>query len=376
MTRRNVLILGAAAFSPRLDGIAPFAKAHGWNVQYNRLIDRPFSYACDGAIVLLTNDTREIDCVRRLIRRGIPVVDLTIVRTKLKIPRVIGDHCGIGHLAADHFNLRGFSHAAWLSSSWSNVHRLRLQGFASHFKGHCERWIWPEHAASDPRSRTAFADWLRRKILTAPKPLAITAYDDADATYALNVCLHNNVSVPEDVAILGVDNDRFICENQTIPLSSIRQDQSLLARRGAELLESLMNGAKAPRKPILVAPLGITTRASTDVMAADDPRLRQALTFLRDNLSRPIGISQVAEEIGVSHATVKRLFASGLGCGVTAILSRLRLARVKVLLADGGAKQTEIARQCGYCNASYMANSFKAAFGITPARWRKSACSR
>ncbi len=85
MTRRNVLILGAAAFSPRLDGIAPFAKAHGWNVQYNRLIDRPFSYACDGAIVLLTNDAREIDCVRGLIRRGIPVVDLTIVRTKLKI---------------------------------------------------------------------------------------------------------------------------------------------------------------------------------------------------------------------------------------------------------------------------------------------------
>ena len=186
----------------------------------------------------------------------------------------------------------------------------------------------------------------------------------------LAACLKRGIAVPEDVAICGVDDDRDLCENQEVSLSSVQHDQAGLASQGAKLLQRLMDGKPRPSKPVAVPPSGVTVRFSTDTIAASDPRLRKALAFLRDNLDKPIGLIETAAAIQASASTVKRLFASGVSQGLPQTLLRLRLHQAKRLLADSDLKIAEIAKHCGFCNASYLTNSFRRAFGVTPLAWR------
>ena len=131
-----------------------------------------------------------------------------------------------------------------------------------------------------------------------------------------------------------------------------------------------MDGKPRPSKPVAVPPSGVTVRFSTDTIAASDPRLRKALAFLRDNLDKPIGLVETADAIQASASTVKRLFASGVSQGLPQTLLRLRLHQAKHLLSDSDLKIADIAKRCGFCNASYLTNTFRKAFGLSPLGWR------
>lgn len=373
VNRRNVLVLGAAAFPPRLGSIAAVAKQNGWNLHIDRLSRCDDGISYDGAIVLLAWNKSEIRFARRLVRRGVPLVDLAYINAKFACPRVIGDNVEIGKMAAEHFSARGFKHAVWFASGWSAAHQLRFKGFKGAFSGKTAKWIKDNaRGANHPRRKTSIYDWLGERLASAPKPLAVATYDDADAVCVLAACLKRKIAVPEDVAICGVDDDRDLCENQEVPLSSVQHDQAGLASEGAKLLQRLMDGKPHLTKPIAVPPSGITVRFSTDTIAASDPRLRKALAFLRDNLDKPIGLIETAAAIQASASTVKRLFASGVSQGLPQTLLRLRLHQAKRLLADSDLKIAAIAKRCGFCNASYLTNTFRKAFGITPHGWRRS----
>lgn len=371
VNRRNVLVLGAAAFPPRLGSIAAVAKQNGWNLHIDRLSRCDDGISYDGAIVLLAWNKSEIRFARRLARRGVPLVDLAYINTQFPCPRVIGDNVEIGKMAAEHFSARGFKHAVWFASGWSAAHRLRFDGFKGAFAGEAAKWIRASgRGECRLRRKTSIYDWLGERLAAAPKPLAVATYDDADAVCVLAACLKRKIAVPEDVSICGVDDDTDLCENQEVPLSSVQHDQAGLASQGAKLLQRLMDGKSRPTKPIAVPPSGITIRFSTDTIAASDPRLRKALAFLRDNLDKPIGLVETADAIPASVSTVKRLFASGVSQGLPQTLLRLRLHQAKRLLADTDLKIADIARRCGFCNASYLTNTFRRAFGVTPLAWR------
>ena len=374
VNRRNVLVLGAAAFPPRLGSIAAVAKQNGWNLHIDRLSRCDDGISYDGAIALLAWSKSEIRFARRLARRGVPLVDLAYINTGFSCPRVIGDNVEIGKMAAEHFSVRGFKHAVWFASGWSAAHQLRFNGFRNAFSGQTEKWIRGKVCgASRTHRKMSIYDWLGDQLASAPKPLAVATYDDADAVCVLAACLKRKIAVPEDVSICGVDDDKDLCENQEVPLSSVQHDQAGLASQGAKLLQWLMDGKPRPSKPIAVPPSGITVRFSTDTIAASDPRLREALAFLRDNLDKPIGLIETADAIHASISTVKRLFASGVSQGLPQTLLRLRLHQAKHLLSDSDLKIADIAKRCGFCNASYLTNTFRKTFGITPLGWR---CNR
>ena len=204
----------------------------------------------------------------------------------------------------------------------------------------------------------------------APKPLALLAYDDADAARALGACLAAGLSVPEDVAVLGIGGDRLICENQLVPLSSVEHDQGRTGYEGAELLDRLMDGGKPPRKPILIPPRGITVRASTDFIAATSPVVRRALEYIRGHLGESFGLAQIAAATGASRATVARLFEQELGRSVGSEILRQRMILAKTMLKDGTLSISEIAFRTGFCNPAYFTNTFRRAAGITPKKWR------
>ena len=394
MKRRHVLILVTPAYQPRLAGIARYARQHGWQLTIlDRIARQPRGWKGDGVLVTLRDNPETVAFVRSLRRRKIPVVDLTFNHPEIRIPRVSGDHFEMGRLARQHFEEHNFRHFAWFSTNWLNIHRLRYEGFCQPAgqglrKPHPKtlktqtikqsnnqtilKWIFAEEAPPSRLDDFAWFDrWLGGKLRAAPKPLALLAYDDADAARALGACLAAGLSVPEDVAILGIGGDRLICENQSVPISSIEHDQGRTGYEGAELLDRLMDGENPPRKPILIPPRGITVRASTDFIAATSPIVRRALEYIHAHLGRPFGLAQIANETGTSRATVARLFEQELGRPVGSEILRQRLELSKRLLARGELSITEIAYRTGFCNPAYFTNTFRANTGLTPKAWRR-----
>ena len=386
MKRRHVLILVTPAYQPRLAGIARYARQHGWQLTIlDRIARQPKGWNGDGVLVTLRDNPETVAFVKSLRRRKIPVVDLTFNHPEMRLPRVSGDHFLMGMLARRHFEERNFRHFAWFSTNWLNIHKLRYDGFATQsHRSHPStvnslpfKWVLSEEAPTERLDDFAWFDrWLGDKLRAAPKPLALLAYDDADAARALGASLAAGLSVPKDVAILGISGDRLICENQPVPISSIEHDQGRTGYEGAALLDRLMDGAKPIQKPTLIPPRGLTVRAWTDVIAAASPIVRKTLEYIRSNMDKPFGLTQIANSSDVSRATIARLFVQEFGHSVGKEILRQRLEIAKRLLANDTLSIAEIAHRTGFCNPAYFTNPFRTATGLTPKRWRRESATQ
>ena len=385
MKAKQVLVWVTPAYAPRLNGIARYAKAHGWHLTIaDRLGRRPVGWRGDGALTTMRGGSGMSGYVKELRRRHVPVVDLSFNHPEVKVPRVSGDHEAMGRMAGEHFREHNLRNAAWFSTGWLNIHALRYRGFCAGFETKPPRWVIedeiPERQRDDLR---IISKWLGAKLKEAPKPIAVLAYDDADAARVLSAALDAGLSVPEDVAILGIGGDTLICENQPVPLSSVEHDQERTGYEGAALLDKLMSTSNKTKRSkqsnnqtILIPPTGITVRASTDRMAVSSPLLRKALVFIKQNLSSPIGIDQIAEAIGTSRATLDRLFLSEMNRSAGKEILRQRIALAKTLLANENLSVAQISAECGFCNQAYLTNLFKATTGLTPLKYRNQLIKR
>lgn len=341
---------------PRLEGIAKFAHERKWNLMLDdRVYGGLSGWHGDGVIATLRSRSVKLDAVRRFRAAGIPVVDLTVECSRLDVPRVISDHGAIGRLGGEHFRERGFTNVAWFSFGWSEVHRRRYAGFAGVF------------AAKVPR----IAPCNLRRILTEfEKPVGVLAYNDTDAAHVVYAARELGFDVPDEVSVLGIGDDPFLCENQSTPISSVRQDLERGAYEGAALLQRLMNGGKPPSAPVLIPPAGITPRASTDTLAHPDPAIRAALVYINRHIGDSFGAPEIAHSLGISRHRLDRLFASELGHSVGAEILSRRMARAKRLLADPAVPVGRIANACGFCNVAYLSNVFRRETGLSPRTWR------
>ena len=177
--------------------------------------------------------------------------------------------------------------------------------------------------------------------------------------------------MPEEIAILGIGNDSFLCENQTVPLSSVDDELERNGYEAAALLERLMDGERAPSAPVLVPCTRVWSRRSTDTLATESPVLRRALEILSARLASPPSMVELAEAVGVSRATLDRLFLRELGRPAHAELLRRRIARARDMLRDTPLSVAAISDECGFCNPGYFAAAFARSEGVTPAKWRR-----
>ena len=223
----------------------------------------------------------------------------------------------------------------------------------------------------------SFVEWIRGKLAAAGKPLAVLTYDETDAARLLYAARELGINVPEELAILSIGNNPLICENQSIPLSSIDQNLERGGYEAAALLDRLMDSRSRTRhlarSAILVPPAGVITRRSTDVIAIADPTVRKALEFIGKNLAKPIGSPQIAEALDLKRSELDRLFRDHLMRSVGEEIRRQRLARAKLLLETTDRTISDIARQTGYCTPSHLTNTFKSVLGRTPKYWRSHA---
>ncbi len=385
MKSRTVLVLVRPASHVRMSAIARFARKQGWHLTFaDRLSRLPVGWTGDGALVTVRGEGM-VPFVAGLRRRHVPVVDLTIDHPEVKVPRVCADHRACGRLAAEHLLARHFTHAAWVSTIWSHSHALRAEGFADAWRASTgeapRRWVLSESM----RARE-FDDWrlftrhLGRLLLRSPRPLAVLAYDDADAQRVLAAAEAARLKVPEEVAIVGIGNDELVCENQTVPLTSVDHDIGRTGSVGAALLERIMSApgrrSKAIPDAVLIRPRGVVSRASTDMVAARDPLVRRALDWMRAHLAGSFGSNEIARAFGVSRTRLDRAFAADLRSSVQKEAVRMRVDEVRRRLEDPQEAIAEIARETGFSSPAYLSSVFRAATGFTPRDYRKSRANR
>ncbi len=372
VSNRSILVLLKPSATQRPQGIHRLAGECGWTVRTESIAAPPEDWSGDGVIVMLDGSPGLMRYVKRLRARRIPVVDVLEDRPDVRMTRVTGDDVEIGRLAAEHFNERDFRHAAFFSESNDYCHALRLKGFKKAWRGKTfESWLWPGRTDVPTGGAANMQGWLAGKLKAAPQPLAVFAWNDADAVHVLNACRTAGLKVPEDVAIVGVDNKEMICEHQSVRLSSIAHNLPRIGYVAAAMLERLMSGGRAPRQLTRIKPQGVVTRESTGIVAVNDPELRPVMTYIQQHLSQPLGAAQIADALGMPRVRLDRLFAAKLGRSVGAEIAARRIAKAKNMLKATGLPVDAIGARCGYCNTSFFARSFRKAVGTTPLAWRK-----
>ena len=183
--------------------------------------------------------------------------------------------------------------------------------------------------------------------------------------------LLKTVTVPDEVAILGVDNDPFLCNLCSPQLSSIDVNPERIGYEAAALLDRLMKGGRPPKEPLFFEPRGLVIRQSTDVTAVSDPHVQQAARLIRDHRSAAIGIEQLLAQVPVSRSALFRRFKEKLGRSPKQELTRVRLERAKELLRNSNLSVAAVAERVFYTEAKHFIVMFRRATGVTPLRYRK-----
>jgi len=302
----------------------------------------------------------------------LPIVSLRSSLAKLPFPNLSVDNRQIAQLALDHLHERGLRNFAFCGRREGLNPALddRREQFCDlvELRGstcHC----------FDP-GRAAAVDWdeeqdrLVRWILSLPKPLGIMACNDERGHEVLEACRRANVCVPEDVAVIGVDNDQAICDLAIQSLTSVDVNAEGIGYEAAALLDRMMSGEKPSARLIKLAPRGVVTRRSTDLVASEDQEAGRALRFIRENACRGLQVAGVLSYMAMSRASLQQRVKHVSGRTIHQEIQRVRLARVKDLLAMSDMTIKQVARESGFASVQYMTRVFRMLTGETPARYR------
>jgi LacI family transcriptional regulator len=334
-----------------------------------------------GLIALVVSDTLAdaLGSVRR------PLVNVASVLTDLPFPRVGVDHRQVGRLAASHLRERGFRHFGFVGHPHHFYSIEREVGFrqALALKSHSLA-CYHERPARSYRQRgrlLVLNEGLQRWLRTLPKPVGVFACHDVWGVQVVEACRLMRLRVPDDVAVVGVDNDDLLCELARPSLSSIIVPAERIGYEAASLLQRLLRRAgrnanplaKPPLKPLLIPPFGVVTRQSSDVLAGGDTDVTAAVRFIRDHGHLPLSVEDVLRVVPVSRRFLERRFRALLERGVGKEIRRVHLARTKNLLATTALSMAEIAEQSGFSSVHYLSRVFRQETGLTPTAFRRQA---
>lgn len=310
-----------------------------------------------------------------LVRLGIPLVNTTSTLSRWDVPLVEADHELVGQMAADYFLDKGYRHFGFFGSAWTHVSRTREAAYRDRLgeagfalaSCHAEYLPRPPVGASWRHVDKQVADWLR----TLPKPVAILCSNDVPARDLADVCRQLQLKVPQEVALLGVDNDELECGLTWPSLSSIELPAQRIGYEAARVLDDLMRGKRPPAAPLFLPPIRVVTRQSTDMRAVDNPVVVAALDFIRANLADEFTVDDIAAGAGVGRRDLERKFRASLGRSVLDEVRTARVDRVRQLLGDTQLSMAAIAQRAGFSGARRMAVVFRESTGATPRQYRR-----
>ncbi len=349
-------------------GIARVAQKSNWIIDsgFERSGTIPMDWNGDGILTVLGVDP-EVDAFAA--RARVPVVNIGYSLPEA-VPRVAADQAAIAKLAVDHFSVRGFRHFAYYLRSGNPGDQGRWQAFRAALAPRKIEPILIDHTARDPGDRLGTRRWLQQQLRRLPKPVAVFSEFDDYAIEVVDAAEDAGLSVPGEVAVLGVGNDELRCPFAPVPLSSIDDNPLGIGEAAANLLEGLMRGERPPHEPLIIAPTGVVTRRSTDILAVEHPLVALALQEIRKHYREPITAEGIVAPIPMSRRRLHDAFMQFIGHSVADEVARLRINHAKRLLAESDAKHHQIAIQCGFSSEARMAVVFRREIGMTPGEFR------
>ncbi len=373
----RVLIPGYTGFGRDvLRGVVRYVRTRHppWrlSVEMNPFAARGTDWTHDEGTIVAVPDRA---LVGSLVRAGRPLVNCLAHYERLGVPTVRAHDEATGRLAAEYFLERGFERFVFTAAGdRSRAARLRLQGFREVLsrRGYTVGLPGPPFDAGD--DAPVQFDWrdLVAFLGSQAFPQALFCSHDLLGRQACGHLGAGGIAVPEQVAVLGVDNDLLQCEIAEPPLSSVELPYREMGFEAARQLDQLLHGRPARRMPALFEPLGVVTRQSTDIVAVEDERLSEAVRYVREHACDPCTVADIARNVGVSRRVLERLFRRQFGCTPHNQIIRVRMRRACYLLRTTNLPIPALAGSCGYGLVQNFGRAFRHALAQTPAAYRKS----
>jgi LacI family transcriptional regulator len=307
---------------------------------------------------------------RRLRETRVPVVELRSRRLLPRAPWLGVDNHALGDLVASHLLDRGFRRFGLLALRSEDFFRERCDNFVATLRARgfpCDVLQAPEHPARWEAQQRELVRWVRR----LPKPAGVMACTDQLGFWLLDACTRAAVAVPEEVAVVGVENDEALCAMSRPPLSSVALPTERIGYEAARLLDRLMRGRSVPRMRTEIEPVGVVARQSSDVVAVADARLAAALRHIREHAAEGIGVDDVLRAAPMSRSHLERGLRKVLGRSPHDEILRVRLDLAKRLLSETDLKLSAVARRSGFRHVQRLCERFRESFGETPGRYRE-----
>lgn len=307
-----------------------------------------------------------------LYQSPIPVIAQDFKERFRFIPNITGQYRETGKLGAAYFLNKGYTQFAFYGFNnivWS---RERAEGFESavnqagfhvHYFEHkkarsTDIWYYKSNSLSK---------WLK----SLPKPIALMACDDNQGVHITEACKQNNIRVPQEVAVLGVDNDVMLCELSDPPLSSIELDIERAGYDTARAMDLMITGRAKFYRDILVPPLKVVTRNSTDIYASQDDYVATVLDFIHKNIDQNLLVDHIVKEVPMSRRSLEKRFVEVTGLPIYKYIFKLRIEKLAQRLVSSEMSVFEIALEMGLSDSKNIARQFRQVMGCTPLEYRR-----
>jgi len=358
-------------------GVTKYARLHGPWTFHNTLsflgktttgLPRFDSLGIDG-LILFTEDSKTL---ARALKSGLPLVMRGFKGPVPGVPNIISDNQETGVRAADYLLSLGLSHLGfcdYFGVFWSKEREL----------GFCQEAISRGHTPGiyrQPRAREK-RQWHQEKPLLVnwlaalPKPIGILCANDDRAQQVIEACGSAGLRVPDDCAVIGVDNDEIVCEQCNPPLSSVARNFEEAGYQAAELLAQAMAGQDVSDRTVIIRPTDVMARQSTDILAIEDPEVARAVRFIRQASLSPLTVENVLETVSVSRGHLDRRFVQVLGHPIHQEITRARIERICRLLLETNRSVTQIAFDLGFNGPDRISRYFQRHHGVSPRDYRK-----
>jgi len=358
-----------------LRGVKRYAVEHGpWSL-FTEIRDLESSpplwlkqWNGDGILVRSGNEAIA-SAVKRV---GVPAIELRSTRRAGIFPFVGVDNEITGRMVADHFLDRGFRHFAVYALDTEEFFTTRRESFMDAVQARGFRCVQFQQAGKSERPRqwelqqTRLARWLEG----LPKPTGVLACTDQLGCWLLDACARAGIRVPDDIAVVGVENDEALTSLSSPPLSSVQLDGERIGYEAATQLDKLMNGYALKSHRTYIPPLAVVTRQSSDIIAVEDPLIAMALRIIRTQAEKGLTVDELLKQVPISRSSLERNCRKILGRTPNEEINHCRIARVCELLRETDLSLSVIADRTGFQSAQYLVCLFKKMRGLTPGQYR------
>jgi LacI family transcriptional regulator len=372
--RKVILLLETSHMYGRglLSGIAQYSRFHGhWVFHFepggiDKALPKLDKWQADGII------TRDFNALEKLIAKGLPTIIVSHKKPSHGTYNIDTDDFAIATTAAEYFLGKGFKNFAYCGLDEMLWSCRRAKGFKERVaKAGFETFIYEQPKSKQKRlwnnEQSILAKWLK----SLPKPVAVMTCADYRSQEVSEACKIADLRVPEEVAILGVDNDTLLCDLSSPSLSSIALSTEKAGYQAAELLDQLMNRQTAESQTIEVLPTHIITRHSTDILAIDDLQVAKAIRYIRQNSKKLIQVGDVVEATTLSRRSLERHFIAYLGRSILDEIRRVHVEQVAIMLTETNLSVAQIGLLMGYSEINNIRKYFCQLKGISPREYRK-----